>query len=135
MRSLLREISRESTILLSSHLLSEVTDICGRALVLGGGRLIYDGPMSALMRPKGELRLAYAGEANMTEALSGLPGVREVIPRQGGATLRCEPGADVRAAVFHLFENSGAALLEMSACAETLEDAFLRLTREEAKAE
>lgn len=45
MRDVIRDVGWESTVLLSSHLLSEVTNVCARALVLDAGRLRYDGPM------------------------------------------------------------------------------------------
>lgn len=61
MREVIRRAGQDSTILLSSHLLSEVTNVCGRAIVLDEGVIRYDGTMDALLRGAASLRLMYRG--------------------------------------------------------------------------
>ena len=65
MREVIRRAGHDSTVLLSSHLLSEVTNVCGRAIVLDEGVIRYDGTMDALLRGAASLRLMYRGDAPM----------------------------------------------------------------------
>ena len=78
MREVIRRAGQDSTILLSSHLLSEVTNVCGRAIVLDEGIIRYDGTMDALLRGAASLRLLYRGDAPMLTLIRELPGVTEV---------------------------------------------------------
>lgn len=134
MRDLIRDLGRESTVLLSSHILSEVTGICDRAVVLDNGRLLYDGAMSDLLREKGSLivsvRAGNAFEIRVRE-LSGVKAVNAEI-RNDVLRLRLqgENGCDIRPDILRLCEDENAQLLELTPERETLEDAFLRLTAE-----
>ena len=78
MREVIRRAGQDSTVLLSSHLLSEVTNVCGRAIVLDEGVIRYDGTMDALLRGAASLRLMYRGDAPMMALIRELPGVTEV---------------------------------------------------------
>lgn len=133
MREVIRRAGEDSTVLLSSHLLSEVTNVCGRAIVLDEGVIRYDGSMNDLLRGAASLRLLYRGDAPMAALLRDLPGVTEVseLPCDEAdghlLVIHHEMHADLRAQVSSLCAQSGCALLEESSGSDALEDAFLHV--------
>lgn len=130
MRELILDAAKESTILLSSHILSEVTNVCTRAIVIEAGEKRYDGPMSTLLQGENALRVVYQGGENVSEALRAIPGVTavRVLPEGESALEVCaETGADIRRAVSGCVSDCGAALLELTPLRGGLENAFLRL--------
>ena len=133
MREVIRRAGQDSTVLLSSHLLSEVTNVCGRAIVLDEGVIRYDGTMDALLRGAASLRLMYRGDAPMMALIRELPGVTEVTEqdcREDGCHLlliRHEMDADLRAQVSALCYENHCALLEETNGSDALEDAFLHV--------
>lgn len=130
MRELIVSAAKDCTVLLSSHILSEVTNVCTRALVLDAGQLRYDGPMSTLLEGENALRVVYQGAEGIPDMLRTLPGVRKVreLPENTGALeLLGEPGIDLRRAVSQCVTDNGGMLLELSPQRSGLESAFLRL--------
>ena len=133
MREVIRRAGQDSTVLLSSHLLSEVTNVCGRAIVLDEGVIRYDGTMDALLRGAASLRLMYRGDAPMMALIRELPGVTEVTEqdcREDGCHLlliRHEMDDDLRAQVSALCYENHCALLEETNGSDALEDAFLHV--------
>lgn len=131
MRDVLREAGKSCTLLLSSHILSEVTQVCSRALVLEQGYLRYDGSMAALLHAGSRLKVVYRGGEGLENQWRALPGVEQVWTQAAEdcceATLQHDPACDVRGAVYHAAVEAGAELLELSPCQEGLEQAFLRL--------
>lgn len=130
MRELIVSAAKGCTVLLSSHILSEVTNVCTRALVLDSGQLRYDGPMSTLLEGDNALRVVYQGGESIPEMLRTLPGVRKVreLPEEAGALeVLGEPGVDLRRTVSQCVTDKGGMLLELSPQRGGLESAFLRL--------
>lgn len=138
MRDVIRDVGWESTVLLSSHLLSEVTNVCARALVLDAGRLRYDGPMEELTVHRGVLEVAYRNGCDMKEALSALPGVSRMCTLGEGTertrlALYCADSTVLAAEVAQCVLARKGELLALCPQHEGLEEAFLRLIHEEAK--
>ncbi len=130
MRELIVSAAKDCTVLLSSHILSEVTNVCTRALVLEAGQLRYDGPMSTLLEGENALRVVYQGGESIPDMLRTLPGVRkvhELTEEAGALELLGEPGIDLRRAVSQCITDNGGMLLELSPQRGGLESAFLRL--------
>ena len=130
MRKLILEAARDCTVLLSSHILSEVTNVCNRAIVIEGGALRYDGPMAALLQGTNALRVVYAGGEDVAGKLGTLPGVTAVRHLEGSESaleVCAEAGADLRQAVSQCVNGCGAVLLELTPQRSGLENAFLRL--------
>ena len=137
MRQLVLDAGQHATVLLSSHMLSEVTNVCSRAIMLEQGEIRYDGAMRALLESAGALTLAARGGEGLLEALSAMPGVQSVERAEAEAgsniyTVISDEGADVRAAVSACASRCGADILELSPRRDGLEGAFLRLLRKEA---
>lgn len=133
MRDVIRRAGEACTVLLSSHLLSEVTNVCSRAIVLDDGLIRYDGSMEALLHGSARLHLRFRHADSLPEHLRALEGVTQVqaIPcAEEGCTelvIFHLPGVDLRAPVAALTLQTGGELLEMTSGRDTLEDAFLHV--------
>src|SRR5216117_2510529 len=81
-RRLIGALGKDRTVILSTHVLSEVQQTCSRLLVIARGKIVADGPVDRLMRPaEGAVEIAVeAAGSGVAEALGGLPGVRHVTP-------------------------------------------------------
>ncbi len=138
-RDLIRDLGRERTLILSTHILSEVELLCNRVLIIDKGRIIAEGTPESLRqsaRGASEIRVAFAGANEgsapgaIAEALGALPGVSGVAPGGVAGEFRVTAGADAdpRAEIFHLAVAKGWTLVELSQSKASLEDVFVRLT-------
>ncbi len=135
-RNLIRELGRERTVLLSTHILSEAQQVCNRVLIINKGHIVTeDTPERLQSRLTGAQRVALqvGGDADGIEKLiSSIPGVTKVTSRQDGALeFETVPGKDPRPAVARAVVGAKYDLLEMRPVGLSLEDVFLQLTREE----
>ena len=137
-RALIRELAQEHTVILSSHILSEVQEVCDHIFIIHHGRLVAHGTPAQLERelagtPAITLLLKAAPEEGRV-LLSGVPGVAEVAPlpcgEAGAALLRLTPaeGADPREAVFRACAGADLPILEMRRESLSLEQIILELT-------
>lgn len=132
----------KTTILFSSHILSEVQAVSQRLLVIAGGRLVADGRTDELIRKYGEASIVVEAEAKAEELqsmLATVPGVRSVEPmdsRPGyspaaAGVVRCavhaEPGSDPRAAIIELCAKRSVRLREVAYHPAPLELVFARM--------
>lgn len=133
-RELIRELGQERTLLLSSHILPEVEQLCDRVLIIDRGRLVADGTPSELrQRASGQslLRLEIKDAPNdVLEHLGQLPGVVEPLRVEDTDLfqLSCASDRDLREEAFRLAVEQGWILLELSEKKASLEDVFVRLT-------
>ena len=134
MRSLIRSLRGDHTVLVSSHILPEIAQTCDRLLVVRDGELVAQGSESELEERLGvgtgvELEIAGPVEAVAT-ALRGVPGVRAVAvqPVAGGrAVLRVEAPDSLRPALAQAALTAGAQLFRLEVSADRLESLFLKL--------
>jgi ABC-2 type transport system ATP-binding protein len=138
-RALIKELGRDHTVLLSTHILPEVELICDRVVIIDGGRIVASGEPETLrgqLAGGTTLALEVRGpETEVVEALSKLPGVRAVRGGQAGdgrMTVEADAGADVRESVFREISARGWVLLEMTPEKLSLEDIFVRITTRDA---
>ncbi len=129
MRDLIRELSsRGMTVLLSSHLLAEVEELCNRVAIVRSGRLAYQGSLDDLRRQAGEgYRLRTTDEARARAVAAAQPGISEVTAGDGGTSFSARDEAAVSALSLALTE-AGALIVELSPRHASLEDLFFRLT-------
>ncbi|MBI4565314.1 MAG: ATP-binding cassette domain-containing protein [Planctomycetes bacterium] len=138
-RDLIRELGRQRTVILSTHILSEVEKMCGRVLIIHGGRLVADGSPSEIVNrltATGRVRLEIRGTANgVQEQLKQVPGIAHVTERCEGDVhtylIEAGHGRDVRPELFRRAARSSWEVLELSLERVTLEDAFAELTEGE----
>lgn len=136
-RELIRELGKSHTVILSSHILSEVQSVCEKVLIISGGRLLAVDTaenLARLLSGHEKMHLTVAGDApGALHLLESLPdcqilGAAALENGETGITLRPLNERDIRKSVFDLFAASGLSLLEMHTEKASLEDVFLTLT-------
>ena len=139
-RQLIRGLAGDHTIVLSTHILPEVSQTCQRVVIINKGRVVaIDTPDNLTARLRGaETMLVHvdAPGADVTTALAGIPGVTRVgASEQRGAAgafeVESEHGRDVRREIARTIVISGWGLLELRPMRMSLEDIFLQLTTDE----
>ena len=138
-RNLIREIGKERTVLLSTHILSEAQQICDRVLIINKGRIVVeDSPENLQARLVGaeRVRLRVRGDGDgLAEKVKKVKGVQNVqVQTDGTVEYQFMPAQDVRPEVAKTIIQSGYDLLEMHAVGMSLEEIFLELTKEDTAA-
>jgi ABC-2 type transport system ATP-binding protein len=126
-RALVRELAKEEHgVLLASHLLYEVEQICDRVLVINKGRLIASGTIAEVTAGAGTIEIAVTDPARAAAALRALPGVTDVQQTETGVKVTAEParGADINRALAAVGLYASALVPHKS----SLEDVFLDIT-------
>lgn len=142
MRNLIRELSGDHTIILSSHILPEVSQICNRLLIMNKGKIVAsDTPQELAGKLEGtsQLHLKVWGEEkeirNAAESLKDLIGVECSVSRDDPAIcdlyLKAESHKDIRVEVFFAMSERKLPILLMRPLDISLEDIFLNLTTTE----
>ena len=128
-RKLIRRLRDELklTVLLSSHLLTEIEQLCNRVGIIHAGRLLYEGGPEALVSPTSLYKVRVDDLSSAFEILTREP--RVTVSRNGASFLRIEADAESISAVNALLVGNGIRVYELSPTQETLEEAFLRLTK------
>ncbi len=135
-RNVIREIGKERTVLLSTHVLSEAQQLCDRVLIINKGQIVAEDTPANLQASligseRGMLRVR--GEADdLIDKIQKVKGISSVQPKEDGVLeFQFAPGQDVRADIARATVKAGYDLLEMRPIGMSLEDIFLQLTREE----
>lgn len=142
-RNLIKSLGKKHTVIFSSHVLSEVSEICDRIIVISGGKIVADAKTDELStQVLGGQKLALQIEgssADVTAELKKIPQVVRVSKKgtaDDGAVkylVEYEKNADIRRDVFSAMARIGCPILDMQSGNETLEAMFLRLTSGEAQ--
>ena len=135
-RDLIKNLGKQHTILLSTHILPEVEMTCSRVIIIHKGRIeACDTPENLLGKIRqagGVLLEAKVGADNGAEELKKISGVRDVIVDSDGDweifSLRVESGADVREEIFRLATTRQWRVRELTQRRATLEDVFVEIT-------
>ncbi len=135
-RELIRELGREQTLLISSHVLPEVELLCDRVIIIDRGRIVAQGTPQDLRDSwqgntllRLELKESAPGAVETLAELDGVKSVIEIGDRQ--FKLEGQHQADPREAVFRTAVANGWVILEMTEERASLEDIFVRLTTDE----
>ena len=140
-RDLIKELGKKHTIILSSHILSEISAVCDHVFIISHGKLVAsDSTENLLERMTGaqEIELLVKAEEDTAETA-----IREVAQvercektesKEDGAVqllVTAKKDADVREAIYHTSVEHHMPILEMKAASKSLEDVFLELTSQE----
>lgn len=136
-RDLIRMLGQKHTVILSSHILSEVSAVCDSVMIIAHGRLVANGTPEELTRlfaGDQEIHMELKGSEDAVRgALGALENAAAAdIACENGvtrATLRAEHGADIREAVFRACAKANLPILEMHTERASLEEIFLELTQ------
>lgn len=137
-RELIREIGKERTVLLSTHLLHEAQNICDRVLIINKGKIVAEDTTENLQaRLIGAERVVVRvrGESDeLADTIKSVKGVRGVETKDDGAVeFEFASGKDMRPEVAKKIISSGYDLLELRPLGMSLEEIFLELTGSDAK--
>jgi ABC-2 type transport system ATP-binding protein len=127
-RQLLRRVSDQgATVLLSSHLLAEIEQVCSHAVVMDKGRLVAAGPVQDLIGAEGSVYVEVSNVRRATSVLKKLPGVRRVTPEPPGLAVELDgiKRSEIVAALVHARIG-----VETVTARHHLEDAFLGMVGE-----
>jgi ABC-2 type transport system ATP-binding protein len=127
-RQLIRRLRDEFklTVLLSSHLLVEVEQLCNRVGIIHEGRLLYEGGPETLVASTSRFKVRVDNLSGAFDLLTKEPGV--TVSRNGAAYLQVDADAERIPALNALLVAHNIKVYELSPAQETLEEAFLRLT-------
>ncbi len=134
-RKIVRDVGKDRTVLLSTHILSEAQQLCDRVLIINKGHIIAeDTPENLQARLVGAARslVRINGDAEeVASQISNIKGVQGVkIHPDGALEFQYEPANDIRPQVAKSVINAGYDLLELRPMESSLEEIFLELTRE-----
>lgn len=140
-RDLIKDLAKEHTVILSSHILSEVSAVCDTVLIINKGRLVLqDTPdmLSAHLGKKEGLHLIVKGTRNAVDnAISGVAGViqREYQDSREAGTINVtvygDGTGDIREGIFYALSAAKCPIYDMHTSTMSLEDIFLEVTKED----
>lgn len=138
MRDLIKSLAKEHTIILSSHILSEVSAVCDHIMIISEGKLAADGSpeeLQQMLHAGVELEVTSLGEkAQAEEVLDRIEQVASYTVEQGQETdsvvihVKAADDADIRKEISIALSGAGMPILSMNRRERTLEDIFLKLT-------
>ncbi len=140
-RNLIKDLGKEHTIILSSHILPEVSAVCERLIIINKGKIVAsDTPenLSRNLSASSKLSLRVAGPKDQVMSiLSKLSGVKEILlqgikePDTVDILIEAEKDTDLRRPIFNALSQANYPILMMRSLDLTLEDIFLHVTTEE----
>ena len=138
-RALIRKLGEKLTVIVSSHILSEISELCDHVIILSEGKVVADDSMAALearVSPEKVLRMTVKGdESGVRGVLKGIEGVKSVTSHgassiEGAINLKVTTAADVdlRDTIFFAMAEQRYAVISMELVEQSLESIFLSLT-------
>lgn len=139
-RQLIKELGKDHTIILSTHILPEVEMVCNRVIIINKGKIVADDNVDSLvsrMRAGATIHAEVKGPgAQIKAALDAIPGVTKIVWRERGGDLHdflvaSEKGRDIRPDIFQCVAANGGVLLSMGYERVSLEEIFSHITLED----
>jgi ABC-2 type transport system ATP-binding protein len=133
-RRLIRDMSKDKIIVISTHLLEEVHALCNRAMIIAAGRLLVDDTPAGLIarsRYHEAVTLVVEQPERVASVLSELPEARKVELREGELTVFPAPGRRLFEVIADAVRANGWAVSELRLEAGRLDEVFRQVTREE----
>ncbi|MBP3592942.1 MAG: ATP-binding cassette domain-containing protein [Lachnospiraceae bacterium] len=138
-RDLMKELAKEHTVILSSHILSEISAVCDTVMIINNGRLVVSDTVENLpqhLNAQNSCRVVIKGTEDLVKPLmEELEDVKELSLEGDGefvtVTVTSDSQVDLREDIFFACARAGLPIYEMSNVTRNLEDIFLELTRSE----
>ena len=138
-RDLMKELAKEHTVILSSHILSEISAVCDTVMIINNGRLVVSDTVENLpkhLNAQNSCRVVIKGTEDQVKPLFGeMEDVKELGLEGDGefviVTVTTDSQVDLREDIFFACAKNGLPIYEMSNITRNLEDIFLELTRSE----
>jgi ABC-2 type transport system ATP-binding protein len=136
LRTLVRELGRDHTLLFSTHILSEVDQVCDRVIIINQGEIVAQGSPAELrqeLERGGRVLVRVEGAPDVAvAAIQSMPGVASVeLQNDALIVTPSQPTLDPRPEIASLIVSRGWRLVELRPLAVNLEEIFLELTRHE----
>lgn len=140
MRNLIRKLGKKHTVILSSHVLSEVQATCDRIVVINKGKIVADDMKDSMTSRAADNKLVAViegreqGVISAIRNISGVTNVRKTGEPERGCgeyMIECKEGADIRRALFKTMATLSMPILMLYRDEYSLEDVFIRLTQDE----
>lgn len=138
-RDIIKEIGKEKTVILSTHILSEAEATCDRIVIINNGKIVADGTTDELRREAGSDYIVQISLQNVNfdavkESFQGISDVNDVIliSKENGTIdfhLACKGNKDIRPDIYEIIKNNNWPLLEFHRETRTLETIFRELTK------
>jgi ABC-2 type transport system ATP-binding protein len=139
-REIIKRIGKEKTVILSTHILSEVEATCDRVVIIKQGKIIADGSMETLKQSSGSknrinILLLNSDYESVKKELGSIEGVEEVQLETNNegvlqASVICRTSADLRGDIYRKIKETEWILIELYQETQTLENIFRELTTE-----
>jgi len=140
-RNLIKKLGKSHTIILSSHILPEVSEVCERVVIIDRGRIVASDTPANLSKGLGDtsritLRVA-ASEKQALKVVGELQGIKSAEsqgsrePDTVDIIVQADDNVDIRRPLFHAFSRASYPILMMRAVGMTLEDIFMRVTTQD----
>jgi len=143
-REIIKEIGKEKTIILSTHILSEAEATCDRVAIINQGKIVADGKTETLKQSASgasliRVALQNANLESVKKQLQGIDGLTDIVPASSEhdkdedvlhVTMTCQASVDVRGSIYEKIKETDWILLELHQETKTLEHIFRELTRE-----
>lgn len=140
-RNLIKSLGKKHTVIFSSHVLSEVSEICDRIIVISKGRIVADAKtdeLSVILSDNRKLTViaegSYSGISAEISKIADVTKIKKLRDLSGNAvkfSIEFKKEADIRRDVFNAMARIDCPILEMQSGNETLEEMFLKLTQHE----
>jgi ABC-2 type transport system ATP-binding protein len=145
-RRVIRDLAGSHSMILSTHILQEVSTLCDRVIIINQGRVLIDDTLSNLQRVgqenerlQFEIRAPLSEAENFFKGFEGLIGVESLTqwdeedqpPPLGRFVVESEKGLDLREKLAHAIIEQGWGLLELKTAVPTLEEIFVRVITED----
>ncbi len=131
-RGLIRDISKEKTVILSSHIMQEVEAICNRVIIINRGKIVADGGIAEVKSGslnRNQLVIAEFSSSVKEEQIHSISGVKNVVSNDGFWEIESENSDDIRPAIFEFAVNNKLTLLTLQEKQQSLENVFHELTQ------
>lgn len=131
-RNLIKEIGKQKTIMLSTHIMQEVEAICDRVIIVNKGKIVADSPTSDIHQlSKGNNTVKVEFDKEIAESLIlSIKGIRKADLKGNHIwEITPEPGKDIRSDLFNFAVKNSLTVLSMNKSEHSLEDVFQQLTK------
>lgn len=134
-RNIIKEIGKDKTVILSSHILSEIETTCDRVMIMSNGKIVANGTTSELRRKSDSefcLKVGIKGGDLylIQEALNELPGISRIqLMHKKDFELQCKPNIEIEKSIFNLCKQNDWYISELTPVQTDLEDIFRKVTQ------
>lgn len=131
-RNVIKNIGKEKTVMLSTHIMQEVEAMCDRVIIINKGQIVADKPTGELKETKGNQQLITVefDKATSRNALKSIKGINDAVNIKGNTwQLSTSSSTDIRGDVFQFAVQNQLAVLTLQKEEQNLEDVFRELTK------